>query len=81
LLLIAVRPELRGKGLGQRLIALLSAEARSRGATRIFLEMRENNPAASLYTKVGFEPIGRRKSYYLLANGSRMDAITYGLTI
>lgn len=81
LLLIAVRPEFRRRGIGRRLIDLLVTDARERGAERIFLEMRENNPAASLYGEVGFEPIGRRKAYYLLADGSRLDAITYGLTV
>lgn len=81
LLLIGVRPEMRGNGLGTRLIDSLSHHAKARGAERIFLEMRENNPAVTLYRKVGFEPIGRRRAYYLLADGSRMDAITYGLSI
>lgn len=81
LLLIGVRPEMRGHGLGERLIAELRAHAGMHDVQRIFLEMRENNPAAGLYRKVGFEPIGRRRAYYLLADGSRMDAITYGLSI
>mgnify|MGYP003323401368 CR=1 FL=1 len=81
LLLIAVRPEFRRKGVGATLIRLLALAARARGADRIFLEMRENNPASSLYHKVGFEPIGRRKDYYLFADGTRMDAITFGLSI
>ncbi|KUO56628.1 MAG: ribosomal-protein-alanine acetyltransferase [Sphingomonadales bacterium BRH_c3] len=81
LLLIGVRPEMRGRGLGERLIAVLRDHARSHGAERIFLEMRENNPAAELYRKVGFEPIGRRRAYYLLADGTRMDAITYALSL
>ncbi|MEE1877230.1 GNAT family N-acetyltransferase [Erythrobacteraceae bacterium 1XM1-14] len=81
LLLIAVRPEFRRRGIGEALIRQLAQDARARGAERIFLEMRENNPASSLYHKVGFEPIGRRKAYYLFADGTRMDAITFGLSI
>ncbi len=81
LLLIAVRPEFRRKGVGETLIRLLALAARARGVDRIFLEMRENNPASSLYRMVGFEPIGRRKDYYLFADGTRMDAITFGLSI
>ncbi len=81
LLLVAVHPDYRRKGQGEALIEQLLKDARARGAERIFLEMRENNPAVKLYEKIGFEPIGRRKSYYLLSDGNRMDAITYGLSI
>lgn len=79
LLLIAVRPELRRRGLAEKLIALLQDRSSARGAEKIFLEMRQNNPAQSLYRKLGFDPIGRRKDYYLLSDGSRMDAITFCL--
>ena len=78
LLLIAVLPEHRRRGLGETLIRLLFEEARMRGTTRIFLEMRKGNPAVHLYEKVGFEPIGKRPNYYRLASGGRVDAITFG---
>lgn len=77
LLLIATVPAQRGKGLGARMLGLLAADARSRGATQLFLEMRENNPAASLYERQGFTPIGRRRGYYTTATGRRIDAITF----
>lgn len=80
LLLIAVHPDFRGKGLGRRLIALLTANARERGIAKIFLEMRANNPAEKLYRKMGFEPIGRRKNYYRTENGEQLDAITFALS-
>ena len=81
ILLIAVNPPFRRKGLGARLIASLAADARQRGAERLFLEMRENNPARTLYEAQGFVPIGRRKNYYSLGDGARMDAITFGLEL
>lgn len=77
LLLIATVPQLRGNGLGARMIGWLADDARGRGATQMFLEMRENNPALSLYRRQGFTPIGRRKGYYTAADGSRIDAITF----
>jgi ribosomal-protein-alanine N-acetyltransferase len=77
LLLIATMPHLRGHGLGARMIERLADDARVRGATQLFLEMRENNPAASLYERQGFNPIGRRKAYYTAGDGSRIDAITF----
>lgn len=81
LLLIAILPEYRSRGLGIRLIELLYNQVRDLGGDRIFLEMRENNPAIRLYKKVGFEQIGRRPNYYRVANGSRLDALTFGLTV
>lgn len=77
LLLIAVRPELRGRGIGRVLLERAFAAARDRGAERMFLEMRDNNPALALYTAMGFEPIGRRKAYYRLPSGHFLDAITF----
>jgi ribosomal-protein-alanine N-acetyltransferase len=81
LLLIAVKPELRTRGLGKGLIEKLFDVARARGTERIFLEMRRGNPAIHLYRKVGFEPIGERPNYYRMVNGDRVDAITFGCSI
>lgn len=81
LLLIAVTPDYRSRGLGQQLIKHLFDAARQRGTERIFLEMRRGNPAIHLYRKFGFEPIGERPNYYRLENGERVDAITFGLSI
>ncbi len=81
LLLIAVLPQHRGKGLAQVLIERLFDSAKERGAARIYLEMRRGNPAVHLYEKVGFEPIGMRPNYYRTANGERIDAITFGRSI
>jgi len=81
LLLIAVRPEQRGAGLGRRLLERVLTDARARMAERVFLEMRTNNPAVELYRTVGFEPIGRRRDYYRLPDGSKIDAITFACTL
>ncbi|QKG72627.1 GNAT family N-acetyltransferase [Erythrobacter mangrovi] len=78
LLLIGVRPESRGRGVGKRLIELFFDTARDNGADSVFLEMRANNPAASLYRACGFEPIGRRTAYYRTLDGTTLDAITFG---
>ncbi|MFM7349416.1 MAG: GNAT family N-acetyltransferase [Erythrobacter sp.] len=81
LLLIAVIPGARRRGVGAALIERLVAAARTRGTARIFLEMRRGNPAIHLYRKLGFVPIGERRNYYRMANGERIDAITFALTI
>lgn len=81
LLLIAVLPDHRRRGLGEVLIRKLFENARERGTDRIFLEMRQGNPAVHLYEKVGFTPIGKRPNYYRLSTGERVDAITFGCTV
>jgi ribosomal-protein-alanine N-acetyltransferase len=77
LLLIAVHPDHRGRGVGAALLQRSIASAEARGKTRLFLEMREGNPAGSLYLRAGFEPIGRRRNYYRNAAAGPLDAITY----
>jgi [ribosomal protein S18]-alanine N-acetyltransferase len=81
LLLIAVAPGARRRGVGAALIDHLFDAARSRGITRIYLEMRRGNPAIGLYQRFGFEPIGERRNYYRMANGERVDAITFGRSV
>ncbi|MXP14529.1 GNAT family N-acetyltransferase [Altererythrobacter confluentis] len=81
LLLIAVRPEYRRSGLGKALLGQLAADASKRGASTMFLEMRSNNPAEKIYRTFGFLPIGRRKQYYSLADGSKIDAITFSIAL
>lgn len=77
LLLIGVRPEMRGRGVGRCLIERFAELARAEGSERIFLEMRANNPAESLYRSCGFEPIGLRRGYYRTLDGTQLDAITF----
>ncbi len=62
---IAVVPAARRSGLGRALMNALLAEARTRGATEVFLEVRADNPGAkSLYDGLGFEEIAVRPHYY-----------------
>lgn len=62
---IAVHPDYRGRGIGERLLVAMLEHARSLGATLATLEVRIGNVAAqNLYHKYGFEEVGRRKNYY-----------------
>jgi [ribosomal protein S18]-alanine N-acetyltransferase len=62
---LAVRPELRGRGLGLKLLAAIVDEARRLGAGSLTLEVRESNvPAQRLYARAGFRRGGVRRSYY-----------------
>lgn len=80
LLLCATRPDRRRQGLGIDLIGHVASQCRTRGARRLFLEVRSSNePALGLYRKAGFREDGRRPGYYLTRSGNRIDAITLSL--
>ena len=81
LLLVAVKPDFRRLGLGARLMDAFAKAAAARGAEKVFLEMRANNEAEHLYRGQGFAPIGRRKKYYTLSDGSKLDAVTMGKSL
>ncbi|WP_299324285.1 ribosomal protein S18-alanine N-acetyltransferase [Parasphingopyxis sp.] len=81
LLLIAVQPEYRGKGIGRNMLKEVARTARARGAARLHLEVRDGNAAADLYSAIGFEQIGRRKNYYSGRDGEHFDAITLALQL
>jgi ribosomal-protein-alanine N-acetyltransferase len=77
LLLFAIDPACRQKGLGRQLLEYFATAARSRGAERLILEMRRGNSAERLYRAFGFLPIGERPKYYRTPDGNRIDAITF----
>ena len=79
--MIGVTPRHRGQGLGRRLLEQVIADAQSRGAERVFLEMRSDNDAESLYRAMGFKPIGRRKGYYRTLSGTYIDAVTFARSV
>lgn len=81
LLLVAVDPAHRRKGLGAALLRRFQEDARNRGAEKVFLEMRSGNLAEPLYRAQGFKPIGRRREYYRQPDGNRIDAITFGKSL
>ncbi len=62
ILTLCVLPDYRRQGVASFLLA--EAFRRAVG-TRFFLEVNENNRAAlALYSKMGFEVVGKRKKYY-----------------
>ena len=62
---IAVAKTARRLGLGRMLMQTLIGEARKRGATQVFLEVRADKPGAQdLYRSLGFEEIATRVAYY-----------------
>ena len=62
---VALRPHLRGHGLGTALMHHVFAEARRLGARRATLEVRASNTGARrLYERLGFYVSGNRRNYY-----------------
>ena len=62
---IAVHPDHRRKKIGEQLVLSLEEELRKQESTCLTLEVRASNePAKSLYYKLGFLEVGRRKNYY-----------------
>jgi ribosomal-protein-alanine N-acetyltransferase len=62
---LAVRPELRRRGLGSGMLRAIIAEAQNLGAETLTLEVRRSNIAAQrLYAGAGFREEAVRKSYY-----------------
>ena len=70
---IAVHPDYRRQGLAERLVTELVEGLKGMDSHCLTLEVRASNvPAISLYEKLGFAQIGRRKNYY---RNPREDAL------
>jgi len=69
---IAVRSDLRGRGIGSSLLSRMLEVAEDSGVRSLYLEVRESNALArEMYARRGFHEIGVRKAYY---EGPREDA-------
>jgi ribosomal-protein-alanine N-acetyltransferase len=76
LLLLAVSPGSRRRGVGTSLLDHFIEHARTNGARRLHLEVRDGNPAVAMYQAFGFKAEGRRRNYYSGHDGSQHDALT-----
>lgn len=64
-LTLAVAPDRRREGSGERLMRALCARLAARGVRCLHLEVGAGNAAArGLYAKLGFAPVGVRRGYY-----------------
>ena len=62
---VAVHPDFRRQGIAEALINRLVADLKERDIHALLLEVRvSNTPAITLYEKLGFSQVGRRKNYY-----------------
>lgn len=63
---IAVKPQYRREGIGEKLMKELETIARTQQCEKILLEVREsNNRARGLYEKLQYHEIALRKNYYM----------------
>lgn len=70
---IAVLPNFRNKGFGQRLILTLLVDAKKKNLKSCSLHVRVSNaPAISIYKHLGFQPIRALENYYSNENGFLM---------
>ncbi|WP_267395830.1 MULTISPECIES: ribosomal protein S18-alanine N-acetyltransferase [unclassified Sphingomonas] len=77
LLLLAVDPRHRRRGIGTALLRGVIAEAKATGIADLHLEVRSSNEAVALYKAQGFEKVGERRGYYRGRSGDVHDAHTY----
>ena len=62
---VAVHPDYRRQGIGEKLVLALMAALKQKENQSLTLEVRaSNDPAKLLYEKLGFELVGRRPNYY-----------------
>ena len=70
---VAVSPDYRRQGIGEKLILELVARLKAAGSHCLTLEVRASNePAKAMYEKLGFSHVGTRKNYY---RNPREDAL------
>ena len=70
---LAVHPDYRRQGIGERLVTELVRQLSGQSVSSLTLEVRASNaPAIALYEKLGFAMVGRRPKYY---QNPREDAL------
>jgi ribosomal-protein-alanine N-acetyltransferase len=77
---VAVHPDRRRRGLGERMLRAAMDDAKDRGAVFAVLEVRQSNRAARILyeKKLGFGFLAVREDYY---TGPTEDAIVLGLPL
>ncbi|HEX8420852.1 MAG TPA: GNAT family N-acetyltransferase [Sphingomonas sp.] len=77
LLLLAVDPPYRRRGVATALLRGIVDDGRAGGVADLHLEVRAGNDAVRLYTAHGFAKVGERRGYYRGKTGQVYDAHTY----
>ena len=69
IMIIAVAPAWRRRGIALHMLSQTMAQARQTGCVRAILEVRTSNLGAQqLYYRMGFAPVGVRPKYYSRPN-------------
>ncbi len=76
LMMIGILPEFQRLGIGKQLLLHVIDIAKTAARSKLYLEVRANNPAIEFYRSMLFTPIGSRPNYYLSTDGNRYDAVT-----
>ncbi len=76
LLLLAVSPAARRRGVGSALLRSVLADCAQRKIGALHLEVRSGNDAMKLYSNAGFSKIGERRDYYRGPEGQTYSALT-----
>ena len=75
-LTIVTDPARRGQGIATGVLRALLTQVAEHGATRVFLEVADDNHAArALYSAAGFREVGLRRGYYPRPEQPSVDAI------
>ncbi len=78
ILTLATDPAHRRQGLAHQMLHQAETISVQIGATKIFLEVAEDNTAArGLYAKSGYVQVGRRPGYYLPKDGAPIAALVH----
>jgi ribosomal-protein-alanine N-acetyltransferase len=82
LLNITVAPPFRRQGWARCLMQALSVWSHAKGASWLWLEVRESNaPALNLYKSLGFQQVGLRKDYYPAGRTTRESAVVMSMSL
>lgn len=76
LLLLAVAPSHRRRGVGRTLLQAFLDRCRNGAIRNVHLEVRDGNSAMAMYRDAGFSTVGRRTAYYVGRSGEKFDALT-----
>ena len=78
ILTFCILPSYRGKSFGTFLLNFIKTDLKEKLAVKLFLEVRKHNfSAISLYQKLFFVEIAKRKDYYHLKSDKTDDALIF----
>ncbi len=74
---LLVRTDMRGRGIGKKLMEILELEARISGKSLLYLDTESGSPADYLYPLLGWNELGIIPKYAASPNGRLADCTFY----